>query len=442
MGRASYIARVQRPLFRRACVVPNRVLTLMALTLMIAALAACGGGSDDAGDTDLTSEELFAAGDDALDLALKPPVANDYLGPVEGLVITDLVEGTGDEAASGKLVSLQYVGVLSENGNQFDASWDRGATPIEFTLGTGQVISGWDTGIVGMKVGGRRVLQIPAVQAYGSGARGGIPADSDLVFIVDLVDVQPAPPTPTPPPPPPPAPPIPEDALGSFAELATNDLVEGTGPEIERGDIVAVQYVGVDAETGEEFDSSWSRGAVPFLHIAGVPGVIEGWQEGILGMKEGGERILQIPSAMAYGQGDLVFRVHAVEITPAPPAHKLEFGGEPPSDFEVTTLTEGTGAVAEEGTVLEANLVVYRHSDSAIVQSSYETGEPAVLSLTPGAALPGFYDGILGVAEGELRQIIVPTETLFPEGVPEAAGVLPGDALVFVIEAVDVATPE
>lgn len=400
-------------------------------------LAACGGS--DSENDELTTEELFAPSDDALDLALKPPVAPEFLGPVEGLVITDLVEGTGDEAINGAIVSLQYVGVLGENGNQFDASWDRAATPIEFTLGTGQVISGWDAGIVGMQVGGRRVLQIPATQAYGPTARPNIPADSDLVFIVDLVEVLPAPPTPTPAPP---APPIPEDSLGAFDELETIDLVEGTGTAIERGDIVAVQYVGVDAVTGEEFDSSWSRGAVPFLHTAGVQGVIEGWQEGILGMKVGGERILQIPSAMAYGQGDLVFRVHAVDVTPAPDAHKLAFDGPVPDDVEVTTLIEGDGAVAEEGNVVEANLVVYRFSDSALIQSTYTDGDMAVLALTPGSALPGFYDGIIGIQEGELRQIIVPTDVAFPEGVPAGAGVQPGDALVFVMDAVDVANPE
>ena len=82
-----------------------------------------------------------------------------------------------------------------------------------------------------------------------------------------------------------------------------------------------MQYVGVNAEDGVEFDSSWSRGGTPFRLIAGASGVILGWQEGILGAQLGTERILQIPSDQAYGQGDLVFRIHVEEITPAPMAH-------------------------------------------------------------------------------------------------------------------------
>jgi peptidylprolyl isomerase len=104
------------------------------------------------------------------------------------LQIEDLVTGDGAEATAGQHVHVHYVGVSWSSGEQFDASWDRGST-FDFGLGAGQVIPGWDQGVQGMKVGGRRRLTIPPHLAYGSrGAGGVIGPDETLVFVVDLVD--------------------------------------------------------------------------------------------------------------------------------------------------------------------------------------------------------------------------------------------------------------
>jgi peptidylprolyl isomerase len=108
--------------------------------------------------------------------------------PVE-LVIEDLADGDGAEAGAGDTIKAHYVGVAHSTGEEFDASWNRGA-PLEFRLGVGQVIRGWDEGIVGMRVGGRRKLTIPAHMAYGDrGAGNVIKPGETLIFVVDLVDV-------------------------------------------------------------------------------------------------------------------------------------------------------------------------------------------------------------------------------------------------------------
>jgi peptidylprolyl isomerase len=105
------------------------------------------------------------------------------------LVVKDLKTGDGAEAKSGDQVSVQYVGVLYSDGKQFDSSWDRGQ-PFSFQLGGGQVIPGWDQGVAGMKVGGRRELVIPPDLAYGAqGQPPTIPANATLVFVIDLVSV-------------------------------------------------------------------------------------------------------------------------------------------------------------------------------------------------------------------------------------------------------------
>ena len=119
----------------------------------------------------------------------KPEI--DFPGEIapNDLVIEDLVPGEGTEAKSGDSISAHYVGVAHSTGEEFDASWNRGS-PLDFTLGVGQVIKGWDEGIVGMKVGGRRRLTIPAALAYGHrGAGGVIKPGEALIFVVDLVDV-------------------------------------------------------------------------------------------------------------------------------------------------------------------------------------------------------------------------------------------------------------
>ena len=110
--------------------------------------------------------------------------------PSYQLEIEDIAEGDGEEAVAGRVVEVHYVGVSWSTGKQFDASWDRGNT-FKFGLGKGQVIQGWDQGVAGMKVGGRRRITIPPNLAYGKrGAGGVIGPDETLVFVVDLVGVR------------------------------------------------------------------------------------------------------------------------------------------------------------------------------------------------------------------------------------------------------------
>ena len=110
--------------------------------------------------------------------------------PPAELEIEELVVGDGDEARPGQQVAVHYLGVAWSNGTKFDASWDRGE-PFSFGLGAGEVITGWDRGVAGMRVGGRRRLTIPPDLGYGSrGAGGVIKGGETLVFVVDLLEVR------------------------------------------------------------------------------------------------------------------------------------------------------------------------------------------------------------------------------------------------------------
>jgi peptidylprolyl isomerase len=124
------------------------------------------------------------------DLNKKPQIPKSSGPAPKQLKVQDLVVGNGPAAKDGDQLSVQYVGVLYDNNKQFDASWDKGKQPFQFTLGQGGVIPGWDQGLVGMKVGGRRKLTIPPNLAYGAqGQPPSIPPNSTLVFDVDLTKV-------------------------------------------------------------------------------------------------------------------------------------------------------------------------------------------------------------------------------------------------------------
>ena len=119
----------------------------------------------------------------------KPEIDRPTGNPPTALEVTDLWEGDGAVAKSGDTVAVHYVGVAWSSGEEFDSSWNRG-TPLRFRLGVGQVIAGWDQGVQGMKVGGRRQLVIPAHLAYGDrGAGGAIAPGENLIFVCDLVSV-------------------------------------------------------------------------------------------------------------------------------------------------------------------------------------------------------------------------------------------------------------
>jgi FKBP-type peptidyl-prolyl cis-trans isomerase len=185
--------------------------TLAALAAIAITLTACGGGTkESAADRFARTAEQQAKTQQAAtqaetpapqgtkatpsagerDIDKKPKIPKASGSPPKTLKVEDLIEGKGQAAKSGDKVSVRYVGVLYNNNKEFDSSWKRGKAPFQLTLGQGQVIQGWDRGLIGMKVGGRRRLTIPPDLAYGAqGQPPTIPANSTLVFDVDLTKI-------------------------------------------------------------------------------------------------------------------------------------------------------------------------------------------------------------------------------------------------------------
>jgi peptidylprolyl isomerase len=173
-----------------------KLLSLMLVLLLGAGAAACGGddsGSSEAAATATPTETATpaAANADAIVAGVtkntkkKPAIVTPEGDPPTELVTKDIVKGTGPKAKPGDRLTMQYVGVAWSNGQQFDASWDRGQ-PFPFQLGAQMVIPGWDRGMVGMRKGGRRLLIIPPDLGYGPQGSGPIGPGETLVFAVDL----------------------------------------------------------------------------------------------------------------------------------------------------------------------------------------------------------------------------------------------------------------
>ncbi len=232
-----------------------------------------------------------------------------------GVKMEDFVIGTGAEVQAGQPVDVHYTGWTS-TGIRFDSSLDRGK-PFTFPLGQGRVIKGWDEGLVGMKVGGKRRLTIPPEMGYGERQAGKIPPNSTLIFTVEVMKPLPQP--------------KPESAYaGAPKRTFTTEggtkvevFAEGTGPEAKAGDSVSVHYTG-KLKDDTVFDSSVPR-KQPIDFPLGSGRVIKGWDEGVAGMKVGELRRLTIPADQGYGpqakgkipaNSELIFTVEMMRVAP------------------------------------------------------------------------------------------------------------------------------
>lgn len=247
---------------------------IAALVTMLS-LSACGGGSSDNSSASSTSGSTTTVAAD------NPASASQ----------TDTTVGTGTQAASGNVVGVRYTAWLysasasDHKGTQIDTDASAVA-PLVFVVGGGTVISGLDAGVAGMKVGGERVLIIPASAAYGTTGYGAVPANSGLVYDVKLTDVQ--------------------GAVADAPVFSFTDTVVGTGATAAASTTASVRYSAYlyNAATADHkgilVDSNASSTST-FAFVLGASQAISGFDQGVTGMKVGGKRTVYVPYSMAYG---------------------------------------------------------------------------------------------------------------------------------------------
>ncbi len=275
--------------------------TLLIATIAALSLAACGGS-----DSEAEAESEPDTTEAATDAEIQPPDTTpapsenpdkpDVELPAElptELERTVIVAGAGDAAVAGDTVIVDYVGVRSTDGVEFDNSYDRGE-PFPVTLGSGSVIQGWEDGLVGAQTGEQVQLDIPSDLAYGETARGEIIGENEsLTFVIDVravvasADPEDAPTEPG----------VPLSTAEGVAATEYVDLVVGDGPELEQGDTALILYVNFRGDNGVAIESNWSDP----LQIPFEEGLLPGLLEGMDGMKVGGRRAIIIPPEDGFG---------------------------------------------------------------------------------------------------------------------------------------------
>ncbi|HEX7280178.1 MAG TPA: FKBP-type peptidyl-prolyl cis-trans isomerase [Solirubrobacterales bacterium] len=264
----------------------HRRLLSIALAMMALALAVIGcsdSSGEESGEEESPVRTTLVAGAKS-----EPKVPLPKGDPPTKLVVEDLREGYGQEARKGDLLVTELVAEFV-TGERFESSWDPGSRAFIFNLGKEEANPGWEKGIPGMKVGGRRLLIVPPDEGSRFGTiRDGKPEDT-LVYVVELVAILPPElekreePDLVPPAEPP------------AAELEVRDIIKGTGPEARDGDVLTLQYVGIYAD-GRPFTNSWKRKEQFDFELGAEELMVNpGWEKGLQGMAVGGRRELIVP---------------------------------------------------------------------------------------------------------------------------------------------------
>lgn len=374
-------------------------------------------------------------------------------------------EGSGDPIRAGQLIKVHYKGYLyldsaaapvdtasvsdstavvdtANVGNKLFADSYENGEPLEFTLGMGQVIQGWEKGLAGMKVGEIRKLYVPYQMAYGENSLDGIPAYSDLYFEVELVAAEK---------------PMEPDVFPKNVEglkwrevakgLKVYDEKVGSGKPTAIGSVLKTHYTGW-LLSGRKFGSSKDMGK-PLSVILGNGKMIKGWELGLDGMREGGVRWFLISPNMGYGaaaysmipsNSTLVFRVELVsseideeiansmDFFPDTTTLKIETGSE---GLRYAIIKEGEGEPAQKG----ANAVVHYTgwlTNGYKFDSSRDRGQPFEFPLGGGRVIRGWDLGVQGMLPGEKRILIVPPGLGYGS---RGAGPIPGGStLIFAVE--------
>ncbi len=281
---------------------PRKVRSLIAVTVFAAlalTTASCTTSTnDDRAGADTTTVTEISLVPTTPTVPVVPEIPEVEIPdeiPTE-LQITDLIEGSGRVAAEGDLVVVDYVGVRSATGEMFDNSYQRGQ-PFDVVLGRGMVIPGWDAGLVGVQVGTRRQLDIPADLAYGDNPPGGsvIQAGDALTFLVDVravvgaSDPEAAPVD------------LASRAVLGGTEITIDDVVIGEGAELAAGQTALVNVLLVRGNDFEVIYNNWEFG-YPDPVVVDSNQTLEALVEGLTGMRVGGTRVVTVPAALGFGE--------------------------------------------------------------------------------------------------------------------------------------------
>jgi peptidylprolyl isomerase len=364
-----------------------------------------------------------------------------------GIKYVDLAEGTGDALVSGQVAELEFTAWLGD-GTMFDSAAQRPGT-FCFEVGGQRSIAFFNEGLPGMKPGGKRRLLVLPAQGYGAEGRPPlIPPDSTLLFELELKSIRPAATKPD----------VAKLSMKTTPSgLKWSDVTVGSGPEVKKGDSVQIVYSGF-LEDGTKFDSSADRCQPLDVQNAGQSSALPGLDEGLLGMKKGGRRVLVLPPSLAYGEAGrppvipmnatLVFDLELRDVQPPPPppkpAEPMDFPDltkltltTNPSGLKWADVRVGTGPEIVKGSNASMHYSGWLENGSKF-DASVDRGVPFdVANVGNASVIAGWNEGLQGMKEGGRRVLVIPASLGYGDrGFPP---VIPSNAtLVFMIDAVKV----
>ena len=399
----------------------NSMFKAIATLACAVALTACGGGSNNETTTPLPPQPTYtmAAGE---------------------------VVGTGPTAvANGDLVSYYATGYLYDETKTYKKGTPafitpRAGAPLAVTVGVGAVIPGIDQGLVGMKVGGKRTWLIPANMAFGptgftdASGKVQVPANTAVVFDLEVV------------------------SFTTLSLVPKTDTVIGTGATAATKNLVTINYVGYlrDESKADKKGTKFETSSAPFSFLLNVDSRIQGWDLGILGMKVGGKRTLEIDSSLAWGKDgrkdnagnvlvpantSVVYDIELTAVNATPPAQTTQ------PAYKVIDDVIGTGTLAAaKGHTLSVQYTGYLYNDNVTdkkglrFDTSRITGTPFSVKLGENKVIQGWETGLLGVKAGGKRTLIIPADQAYG-GNAQGSSIPANAPLIFEIEVISVTAP-
>lgn len=423
----------------------NKLAWLLAATLLLLLAVACGPATPtppEEAEPEVTESESSVDLPELSEVELPPAepiVVEGALTTESGLQYVEKVAGDGPAPQEGDIITLHFTGTLPD-GTVFGDSYSSNQ-PVTVIYGREQLLPGWEEGLGLMKEGGQAQLIVPPELGFGSEPVGAIPPNSQLILDVELLSVS-APPEPAT---------VDEDDLTTTASgLQYFDIVEGDGPTPEQGGNVSTDFaIWVQEDDGDRFVvSSADNGPIPFT-IGALDVVFPGWDEGVSTMKEGGKRLLIIPSDLALGSqggGDippdstLVMEVELLEVI-APPEPVVMTEVDPGDYIETDSglmyfdIVEGDGASPEDGQTVTVHYTGWLE-DGTQFDSSVERGQPFTFPIATGSVIAGWDEGVATMKIGGKRQLMIPADLAYGES--GSGPIPPGSTLIFDVELLDI----
>lgn len=354
-----------------------------------------------------------------------------------GLQYFELTTGTGEVPTNGDVVIMNYRAWLKDGTEVLNST--TGGTPRSAAMGQNLLLPGWEQGLRMMKAGGKALMVLPPELAFGSEAKGNIPANSTIYLDVELVKVMPVP--------------IPQSvAMDQYKKLESGlmfyDLQVGSGKVALKTTFVKTAYTiwVVDGENYQYIASSEGESLI-FFQVGKSASVIVGLNEGVVGMKVGGKRQLIIPPDLAYGEAGsvtvppnatLMMEIELIEVNePVKQTVIDEFNyTTTTSGLRIYEITIGTGPTPQKGQTVVVQYVAW-YVDGTQFDSSYFRGQPYEFKLGLGEVIKGWDEGIATMKVGGKRKLVIPPELGY--GAAGAGNAIPGDTtLVYEIELLEI----